>query len=182
MVVRRMAETARQGLLTQLHPLLEELSRETFETTDLSVCERNQATFVDQVVAPHRLRVVNVIGESLPLHCTAAGKAFLAALPEDARALTLKRDLDRYTARTLTDPARLEAELERIRAEEVAYDIEEHTEGLCATATLLRGRLGGLFAVGIPVPAQRFHGHQDRFRTALLGWRDRVEEQLSRAD
>ena len=76
-----MADAARRALVTHIRPLLEQLSRRLDETVDLSVLDHNQATFVDQVVANHRLRAVSAVGESFPLHCTANGKAFLAAMP-----------------------------------------------------------------------------------------------------
>ena len=56
--------------------------------------DRTRATFVDQVVVEqHRLRAEDAVGESFLLHCTANGKAFLAAMSPD--------DLARATAGTL---------------------------------------------------------------------------------
>ncbi|MFE2427801.1 IclR family transcriptional regulator [Streptomyces sp. NPDC059373] len=177
-VVRRMADTARQGLVAQIHPLLEELSREVFETVDLSALDRNHVTFIDQVVVPHRLQAVSAVGESYPLHCTANGKAYLAAMSARELAAVLPDELPAHTARTITDRAALERELQRVRDEGVAYDIEEHTEGVCSVSRLIHGPLGVPFAVGIPLPAQRFHGRELLLRDALVGWAARVEQHL----
>jgi DNA-binding IclR family transcriptional regulator len=176
--VGRLADTARRGLLASLHPRLEELSHEVNETVDLSVLDRSRATFVDQVVAPHRLRAVSSIGESFPLHCTANGKAFLAGMTPHDLARATAGALPKLTEHTITDHDVLEAELERVRAEGIAYDREEHTEGICAVGTVIRGLTGLAVAASIPMPAQRFYGREAALHEALLRWAQRVEQEL----
>jgi DNA-binding IclR family transcriptional regulator len=177
--VTRLADAARQGLLASLHSLMEELSHEVSETVDLSMRSQNQATYVDQVVAPHRLRAVSPVGESYSLHCTASGKAFLAAMsPQDLAQATAGR-LARLTDRTITDHEELAAELERVRAEGIAYDREEETEGICAVGTMIRGLTGLSVAVSIPTPAPRFYRREPALRDALLRWAQRVESELA---
>lgn len=174
--VGRLADTARRGVIASIHPLLEELSHEVSETVNLSILDRNRATFVDQVVAPHRLRAVSSVGESFLLHCTANGKAFLAGMsPQDLARATAGR-LVALTPRTITDPDALALELEQVRAEGVAYDREEHSEGICAVGVALRGVAGVTVAVSVPLPAQRFYGREHSLRDALLGWAPRVEQ------
>jgi DNA-binding IclR family transcriptional regulator len=124
---------------------------------DLSVLSHSRALFIDQVVAPHRLRAVSAVGAAFPLHCTANGKAFLAALPPP-RLAGLSGNLDRLTPHTITEPAVLERELEQVRADGVAYDREEHTAGICAVAAIVRELAGIPLAVSVPMPAQRFYG------------------------
>jgi len=176
--IGRMAVSARRGFVPSIHPLLEELSQEVNETVDLSVLDRGRAMFVDQVVAPHRLRAVSSVGESFFLHCTANGKALLAAMPAQELARVMAGNLPKLTAHTITEPAAIEQELERIRAEGVAFDREEHTEGICAAGTTIRGLVGVPVAVSIPLPAQRFYGREPLLRDALLSWSQRVEHEL----
>jgi DNA-binding IclR family transcriptional regulator len=177
--INRMADTARRGLLSSIHPLLEELSQEVNETVDLSVLDRSRATFVDQVVAPHRLRAVSSVGESFLLHCTANGKAFLAAMSPQDLARATSGNLPQLTAHTITEPAALLQELDRVRAEGIAYDREENSEGICAVGTTIRGLTGVAVAVSVPLPAQRFYGREPLLRDALLNWSQRVERELS---
>jgi DNA-binding IclR family transcriptional regulator len=176
--IGRLADIARRGVISGIHPLLEELSRELNETADLSVLDRDRATFMDQIVTPHRLLAVSSVGESFPLHCTANGKAFLADMPPQDLARTLAGRLVALTPRTITDPAALARELERVREEGIAYDREEHAQGICAVGILLRGLA---VAVSVPLPAQRFYGRETELRDALLGWAARVEHVLGAA-
>lgn len=177
--IGRYADSARRGLLASIHPLLEELSQEVDETVDLSVLDRGVATFVDQVVAPHRLRAVSAVGESFPLHCTANGKAFLSLMAPDELVRVLAGPLARLTPQTITDPAALQRELRQVRAAGVAYDREEHTEGICAVGALLRGLMGVPVAVSIPLPTQRSRGREEFLADRLLAWTERVERDLS---
>ena len=153
-----MAEAARRALVTHIRPVLEQLSRRLDETVELSVLDHNHATFVDQVVANHRLRAVSAVGESFPLHCTANGKAFLAAMPNGAVNAALPATLPALTRHTITSPDVLRKELELVRQESVALHREEHTEGICAVGAVLQEAGGQLVAVSVPVPVQRFYG------------------------
>jgi DNA-binding IclR family transcriptional regulator len=165
--IPRLASAVRRQLIDQMHPLLQALSRATDETADLSVLDNNQVTFIDQVVAPHRLRAVSAIGDSFPVHCTANGKAMLAQLPP-ARLHQLIRTLPALTSRTITDKAALLAELDEIRETGVAYDREEHHEGICAVGVVVSADGDDFVAISIPMPAQRFYGRENILRTTVL--------------
>ena len=71
------------GLRHDIRPFMKDLSGFLGETIDLAVLDNGEALFVDQFVAIRGLRVVAHMGARLPLHCTASGKALLAALPTD---------------------------------------------------------------------------------------------------
>ena len=180
--IARMAATVRLGLVMDVHPFMEELSRELGETVDLSVLDGDRATFVDQVVSPHRLRAISAVGESFPLHCCANGKAMLAALPPAEREHAIPSRLAGFTANTITMPAALRGELEQIQADGVAYDREEQTEGICAVGAVLSGPAEQLVAVSVPVPAQRFYGREAELTRALLAWVGRVNAVLGKVD
>ncbi len=150
------------------------------ETVDLSVLDHNQATFVDQIVAPHRLRAVSAVGDSFPLHCAANGKAFLASLHPSVLSGLLPPSLPALTPHTITSLDVLRDELDLVRETGVAYDREEHTEGICAVGALLHNVPGELVAVSIPMPAQRFYGREHELATALVAFVRRVDEALDR--
>lgn len=172
--IARMANTVRTSVVIDVHPFMEELSRELEETVDLSILDGDRATFVDQVVSPHRLRAISAVGESFPLHCCANGKALLANLPPEEQARAVPSRLARLTVNTITTPAALRKELEHIRAEGIAYDREEQSEGICAVGAVLRGFSDEMIAVSVPVPAQRFYRRESELAQALLAWVERV--------
>jgi hypothetical protein len=87
-------------------------------------------------------------------------------------------NLPKLTAHTITEPAALLQELERVRDEGIAYDREENSDGICAVGTTIRGLTGVAVAVSVPLPAQRFYGREPLLRDALLNWSQRVEREL----
>jgi DNA-binding IclR family transcriptional regulator len=178
--VTRMTEAVRRDLLGSVHPVLEEISHELHETVDLSVLDGGRATFLDQVVAPHRLQAVSAVGESFPLHACAPGKAILAALPPRELPSILPQRLPGLTPHTITTLTALRTELAQVRHAGVAFDREEHTVGICAVAVVLDPRDSRPMAISLPMPAQRFYGREDELSSALLGARERILDAAER--
>ena len=153
----RLGAASGEALGERLRPLLLGLRRDLDETVDLSVLDGAYVRFVDQVPAPRRLRATSSVGELFPLHCTANGKALLAALPEERVLDLLPAALPRLTSRTIASREQLLEELAGIRARGVAFDREEHTEGICAVgAVVFAGEDTAAAAISVPVPSQRF--------------------------
>jgi DNA-binding IclR family transcriptional regulator len=152
----QLAAVADAGTEQVARPFLQELSRRADETVDLSVLQNDAVVFVDQVQGTQRLVAVSAIGKRFPLHCTANGKALLAILPPARREELLAGRLKRQTAATITDKASLETALREVRATGLAYDLEEHSVGICAVGTAFLDRAGRAYSISIPVPSSRF--------------------------
>jgi len=166
------------GLRHDLRPFMRELSNELGETIDLAMLDNGEALFVDQFVAVRGLRVVAHMGARLPLHCTASGKALLAALDPADVGEVLADWLHVYTPNTVTDKGALLAELARVRAQGVAYDHEEYVMGVCAVASPVTDAVGAVAALTVEVPAERFRGSEQRIVAALLKTRELAHRAL----
>jgi len=162
------------GLRHDMRPFMRDLSKDLGETIDLAMLDNGEALFVDQYAAVHGLRVVAHMGARLPLHCTASGKSLLAGLTPIEVDKVLPEKLQVYTPNTITDRAALAAELQRIRATEIAYDRQEYVMGVCAVATPVRDAVGAVGAFTVEVPVARFRGNEKRIVTALVRHRDRA--------
>ena len=163
----------------QLHPFLELLSKEVNETVDLAILDENRVFFVDQVAVPHRLQAASAVGATFPLHCTANGKALLAEMPVEQVEHLVPEVLQIFTSRTITTREHLLEELKRIHSEHIAYDREEHTEGICALGTTVLDVMGNLAAITIPVPSIRFYGNEQRLASMLLHTRERIAQRFA---
>jgi DNA-binding IclR family transcriptional regulator len=166
--IARLGAATRDGLRDQIRPFLLRLHQELEETVDLSVHEGTSARFIDHIPAPHRLRAVSAVGAAFPLHCTANGKALLAAMPEEQVSAVLPARLPSLTPNTITSRRELWEELVRVRAEGAAYDREEHTLGICAVGAVVNDPYGAVAAISVPVPAQRFVGNEAELARVLL--------------
>jgi DNA-binding IclR family transcriptional regulator len=176
----RLGAASREALGERLRPVLLRLRRQLDETVDLAVLDGACVRFVDQVPAPRRLRATSSVGELFPLHCTANGKALLAALPEARVLELLPTHLPRLTAHTVTSREQLIAELATVREQGVAFDREEHTEGICAVgAAISDGEDAATAAISVPVPSQRFGAEEGAITKATRAASAAATELLS---
>lgn len=176
--IARLGAATRDRLRDQIRPFLARLRQELEETVDLSVLDGPAARFIDHIAAPHRLRAVSAVGATFPLYCTANGKALLAAMPEERASALLPARLVALTAHTKTARKDLWAELDRVRADRVAYDREEHTVGICAVGAVVLDPYGPAAAISVPMPTQRFEGNEEKLAHALLRTCDECSEYL----
>jgi DNA-binding IclR family transcriptional regulator len=77
------------------------------------------------------------VGELVPTHCTASGKALLSERPR-WRASLLERPLEAHTSRTLTERAALEQQAATIRRQGYAVENAEYRPGMRAVAAPIR--------------------------------------------
>lgn len=166
--IGRLAAASRRELREELRPHLERLASEVEETVDMAVLDGSQVRFVDQVPGAHRLRAVSSVGSSFPLHCSANGKALLAALPREQAERLLPRTLEALTPKTITSRGALSAELDRIAVSGLAFDRQEHTLGISAVGTVVRDAIGVIAAITIVAPTQRFDENEKFFAERLL--------------
>ena len=96
-----------------------------------------------------------VVGETIPLHCTALGKAYLSALPERDREHILERlDLQKMTDRTITSVATLREELDETAQRGYSINDEERIRGMRAIGapiTTDRGTVLGSISASLPI-------------------------------
>lgn len=176
----RLAASVASNTAELIRPHLRALGEDVGETVDLAVLSGGSTVFVDQVPGRHRLVAVSAVGERFPLHCTANGKAILACFaPEDAEEL-IDKSIAEHPAHPLADRAKLVAELDEIRRTHLAFDLEEHGEGISAIGIALLDVFGRPVAVSIPVPSQRFAEQRDELAKLLKSFRKRIKEVVSR--
>jgi len=134
-------------------PALEGLAASLGETVHLAVLEGSSVRYLDAVESAKALRVASRTGSVLAAHCTASGKALLAALPEaEVSALFAGRALTALTARSITTRSRLLAELRQVRERGYAVNVEESEEGVTSIAVAVRGpRPEAALVVSAPV-------------------------------
>ncbi|MEN4920701.1 IclR family transcriptional regulator [Achromobacter spanius] len=127
------------------------------ETCNLTAPDGDQVVYMERVETTEPLRLFFAVGSHVPMHCTASGKLFLASMSRLERGRVLARlPLTRNTPRTLTDPARLEAELDRLAARGIGIDNEEFVRGMSAVAVPVRdGENRVVAAVACHAPTAR---------------------------
>src|SRR2546430_6472055 len=144
------------GLLHQARPIIAAPVRQVRETSYSAVLRRDAVVPIEVVEADRPVRIVSPLGEGLPLHSTAAGKALLAFEPDDALRALLPDGLPRFTERTVTDRQALLQQLRSVATAGYAVDGGEHVEDVRAVAApgrdYTRTLVGTLAGVGAPLP------------------------------
>lgn len=105
------------------YPVLKEIVNRYGETTNLFIREGEKAICVIGEESPKLLKAHLMLGRTIPLHCTAAGKAILAYLPEEEVVSMYRDGMDKYMENSITDLNLLLEELARVR--ERGYSIEK---------------------------------------------------------
>ena len=131
------------------------------ETMHLAVYDRGSVVYLERVRSPHSVRLPTDPGVRLPAHNSAVGKVLLAHRGEDAVTHYVDRGrLRRYTGNTIVDADELLREVERVRADGVAYDREETIQGLCCVGAPVRAANGDVIAA-VSISAKTAHFDRD---------------------
>lgn len=148
----------RSTLIEASRPVMQTLMQETGETANLAMADGGDVVFVSQVETQNPIRALFQIGARAPMHASGVGKALLADMPRAAVERLLEaQGLPEFTAKTLTTPARLFADLEGIRRRGWALDDEERYAGMRCVAAAIRNSYGEAVAgVSVSAPHARF--------------------------
>jgi DNA-binding IclR family transcriptional regulator len=139
------------------HMILQGLSDEINETCNLTALDGNEIIYLDRIESNWPYRIHLPVGSHLPLHCTAAGKLFLANMKGSWRQRYLKAaNLEKYTDKTISDIDELRSQLKRIADEEVGYDQGEYLDGMIALAVPVKNEAGEVcFSIAVHAPSAR---------------------------
>ena len=155
--------------------VLRDLSEEIGETCNIAQRDGDAVIYIDRVETKWPLQIALPVGSRKPLHCSAAGKVWLASLDEDQlRPLVTCSDLERRAPNTITDPARLLEELHLTLARGWGEDNEEAIEGMVALAVPITNAKGRLYAtLSFHAPKLRMTLERARAHLPLLQRRSR---------
>ena len=127
---------------------MQKLSKDINESVTLSVLVGSEITDIACVISSHKLQLHSNEGETLPLHCTSAGKIFLSQMDSDTLNRVLKiKGISPRTTNTITDLNLLNKEITIVRREDIAFDDEEYELGIRSVATQVKGQDGNVIAV-----------------------------------
>jgi DNA-binding IclR family transcriptional regulator len=152
-------------IVSMSRPMLHRLRDSLRQAVILSKVENGKIYIVDKVDGLSTISINAVIGTPLELHCSAQGKLLLAYSEPSLLADTIAAGLPAVTPGTITDPARLAAEVERVREQGWATAPSETLTGLNVAAvpifdhkgqvTATLGILGSVDEIdSVPAPEQ----------------------------
>lgn len=145
------------GMAKMARPHLKELLHDLKETVHLFIYEKGEAFYLEKMHSYSQTGMDSRIGSKLELYSTSAGKAILAALPEEEFELYMETtDLRPRTEMTETDKGRFRSAIEDTRERGYAVDDQENDLGVrCVGAAILDKRGYPVGAVSLTGPVFR---------------------------
>ena len=151
-------------LVPLVRPHLAALAASCGETIHLATLDGAEIVYLDKFDSPLPVAAYSRVGGRAPAACVASGKALLAALNPDEKALRQRLGkLEAYTPNSHTDFKALLADLQLCRTRGYSENREEWRLGVCGLgAPVFNARAELVAAVGMSVPAIRFGKAQAR--------------------
>jgi len=169
-LARLQSRTHAFSLAERAAPLVRSLRVQLDETVSFFVRHGWEVEALVTETSEQALRYAVQIGTRTPLHGFSAGKAILAALPdEEVEAFLAETERAAFTPTTIVSAAALRKEIAAIRRDGIARTREEHTPGIqgIGRAAFLDGVLVGAFSIAIPTV--RFDAAIEQRAIELLG-------------
>jgi DNA-binding IclR family transcriptional regulator len=141
------------------------------EAVRVGALHADRILIVHHVFRPDASLQILEVGEVLPLHATALGKAVLAYLPDEVRGDLVGDELPKLTGHTLSTVRALGKELELTRDRGYAVEREEAVLGEAGLAApIFDRRAEPIGAVGVAGPRERLlrRGRERTIATAVV--------------
>ena len=151
-------------------PVLEDLSRETGESSHFAVRMGDAVVVIARTSGPGAFHLTDRVGVVRPAHCTALGKVILASLHPDQLERFLERvELKPSTAHSITEIPVLLREIAEIRRSGIAYDDGEFNLEVRCVAVPVKDFTGQIIgALGISGPIWRLSNQVMQNRAKIV--------------
>ncbi|MFV2063135.1 MAG: IclR family transcriptional regulator [Chloroflexota bacterium] len=143
-------------LSARARPFLERLRDRFKETVNLAVLDGNRIAYVAILESRRAMRLAARVGDRVPIHSSALGKAICATMAdEDVLEMLRAEGMPMLTAKTITEEQAFLTEIEAVRRSGRAIDDGEHEEdGRCVAVAVVGSRIPA--AISLSAPAVRF--------------------------
>lgn len=142
--------------LTEIEPYARQVAEHCGETCHVGVLDGSDVVYVIRIGGSQSVGVQTRLGQRVPAHCTATGKAILAWQKREDIVRLLKQPLPRFTANTPATTDEILKELAATRKRGYSVNIGAWQADLCGTAAPILDRFGiAIASIGVAGPAYR---------------------------
>ena len=173
---------SQNSMIDIARPFIKELSANSGETVHLVQLDGINATYIDKVEASRNsVRMISMVGKSIPLYCSGVGKAILADMP-DAKIESIWKQsfIQQLTEHTVTRFVDFMNLIEETRRTGYALDNEENEIGVRCIAVSLKGYNGkSTYAISISAPKDRMSDARIlQLREMILKTKHQIESNI----
>ena len=176
--------SAHLDLRTAALPHLRQFVAEMNLPAHLATLEQGRVVYIEKVESTGFVRMATWVGKRLPVHTTAVGKALVAWLSaEQVAAILQQRGMEPVTPETIVTQPLFLRELEKVRRQRYALDLEENNLGVrCVAAPVLNDAGDVVAALGTSgTTAQIADAHLQRVINAVQASAQTVSQALGYA-
>ncbi len=168
-----------KNFIAKARPYMEALAKQAGETAHLAIYKNKKVYFIDKVISRHDLQINSQIGSEKPVHCTALGKIMLAFAEPDFKTIISELPLEKVTKNTITNIKKLSKEIENIKTQGFALDLEENEIGLvCVAVPVINVHGKFIAAISTSGPSARFNENEIQTYTGDLKHTAKQLEQI----
>ncbi|QKV18555.1 IclR family transcriptional regulator [Oricola thermophila] len=170
---------AGMDLATISREAVDAVTRETGEATAMVISAGEDILIIAKAMGSHPIRRTMQVGERAPMTLSAAGRVFLAYMPESARFEIVTRQLAEC-GKGPENASRILEMIADVARGGMAYTFEELIPGIVAMALPVIGREGRLVgSLSVSAPASRYDDALvERIETSLRHHADRLGRTL----
>jgi DNA-binding IclR family transcriptional regulator len=152
-------QVPRQRILREAAlPFMEDVFVATKETVHLAIRDGLEVLYLEKLVGHRSVDQPSRVAGRLPLHCTATGKAILAYSSHHLLGQVVANGLAPLTPHSVATPLALSHQLDRVRREGVAVELEETRVGYASLAApVLGARRTVVAALSITLSSSRLN-------------------------
>lgn len=138
-----MAFQRRYSIASVGRGILADLVEASGETANIAILQGYEIVFVAQIESQEPIRAFFRTGERRPAHASGIGKALLAEMPRrSVERIMAVKGLEKFTARTFTQPVPFFDELRKTHIRGWALDDEERNDGMRCIAAAIFNEYG----------------------------------------
>ena len=173
---------AQNNIIDLIRPYIKELAEQTNETVHLVQLDGLNAVYIDKVEASHNsVRLISMVGKSIPLYCSGVGKALLADMSDEKiQKIWDRSEIKKLTDYTVIDFPEFQKLIAEVRTNGYAMDNEENELGVRCIAVSLKGlHRKPAYAISVSAPKDRMDDARvEQFTHLSLDAKQRIQNEL----
>jgi len=173
---------SQNNMIDLARPYLKQLAEYSGETVHLVQMDGINAVYIDKVESAHNtVRLVSMVGKSIPLYCSGVGKAMLAEMSDGKiESVWEQSEIHRLTDYTITDYDQFYRLIEETRKDGYALDNEENELGVRCIAVSLKSFSGKPhYAISISAPKDRMSDERiGELKDLILTAKQKIEKEV----
>lgn len=172
---------SQNNMIDIARPYIRKLAEQSGETVHLVQVDGINAVYIDKVEASSSsVRMVSMVGKSIPLYCSGVGKAILAEMPDEKiESIWKQSSIEKLTPHTITDFESFWSLICEARKNGYALDNEENELGVRCIAVSLKSFSGKpSYAISISAPKDRMDDSRiEQLKTLILNTKQKIMQE-----